>query len=57
MAAFAHHRATGQAITAEALASHLNIPPTLAGTLLHHIGGTPPPVTAINGIPMDGSRP
>jgi hypothetical protein len=57
MAAFAHHQATGQAITPEALASHLNIPPTLAGTLLHHLGGTPPPVTAINGAPLDGSRP
>jgi hypothetical protein len=57
MAAFAHHQATGQTITPEALASHLNIPPTLAGTLLHHIGGTPPPVTAINGTPLAGSRP
>ena len=57
MAAFAHHRATGQAITPEALASHLNIPHTLAGTLLHHIGGTPPPVTAINGTPLPGDRP
>jgi hypothetical protein len=57
MAAFAHHQATGQAITPEALASHLNIPDTLAGTLLHHLGGTPPPVTAINGTPLDGNRP
>jgi hypothetical protein len=57
MTAFAHHQATGQAITPEALASHLNIPHTLAGTLLHHIGGTPPPVTAINGTPLPGDRP
>jgi hypothetical protein len=57
MAAFAHHQATGQTITPDALASHLNIPATLAGTLLHHIGGTPPPVTAINGTPLPGSRP
>jgi hypothetical protein len=56
MAAFAHHRTTGQAITPEALASHLNIPHTLAGTLLHHLGGTPP-VTAINGTPLPGDRP
>ena len=57
MAAFAHHQATGQTITPEALAAHLNIPATLAGTLLHHIGGTPPPVTAINGTPLAGGRP
>jgi hypothetical protein len=57
MAAFAHRQATGQAITSEALASHLNIPPALAGTLLHHLDGTPPPVTAINGTPLAGSRP
>ena len=57
MTAFAHHQATGQAITPEALASHLNIPHTLAGTLLHRLGGTPPPVTAINGTPLAGSRP
>jgi hypothetical protein len=57
MTAFAHHQATGQAITPEALASHLNIPHTLAGTLLHHIGGTPPPVTAINGTPLPRDRP
>jgi hypothetical protein len=57
MAAFAHHQATGQAITPEALAAHLNIPPTLAGTLLHHLDGTPPPVTALNGTPLDGNRP
>jgi hypothetical protein len=57
MTAFAHHQATGQAITPEALASHLNIPHTLAGTLLHHIDGTPPPVTAINGTPLPGDRP
>ncbi len=57
MAAFAHHQATGQTITSEALASHLNIPPALAGTLLHDIGGTQPPVTAINGTPLTGNRP
>jgi hypothetical protein len=57
MTAFAHHQATGQTITPDALASHLNIPHTLAGTLLHHLDGTPPPVTAINGAPLAGSRP
>ena len=57
MAAFAHHQATGQAITPEALAAHLTIPPALAGTLIDHLGGTPPPVTAINGTPLPGSRP
>jgi hypothetical protein len=57
MAAFAHHRATGQPITPDGLATHLNIPPTLATTLLHHIGGTPPPVTAINGTASARSRP
>jgi hypothetical protein len=58
MAAFAHHQATGQIITPEDLASHLNIPAALAGTLLHHIDGTPPSVTAINGTPPEpGGRP
>ena len=57
MAAFAHQQATGQPITSEALAAHLNIPPALAGTLLHDIGGTSPPVTAINGTPLAGGRP
>jgi len=57
MTAFAHHQATGQAITPEALASHLNIPHTLARALLHQIGGAPPPVTAINGTPFPGDRP
>jgi hypothetical protein len=57
MAAFAHHQATGQTITADGLADHLAIPPTLAGSLLHHLDGTtPPPVTAINGTPITGSR-
>ena len=62
MAAFAHHQATGQPITADGLATHLGIPPTLAGTLLHHLDGTgtpgiTPSVTAVNGTPMAGSRP
>ena len=63
MAAFAHHQATGQPITTDGLAAHLDIPPTLAGTLLHHLdstgipGITPSPVTAINGTPIAGSRP
>jgi len=58
MAAFAYHQATGQPITADGLADHLAIPPTLAGTLLHHLDGTTtPPVTAANGTPYPGSRP
>jgi len=58
MAAFTHQQATGQPITPDGLASHLNIPPALAGTLLHHIGGTPPQdVTAINGTAPGGNRP
>jgi len=62
MAAFAHHQATGQPITADGLAAHLNLPPTLAGTLLHHLDGTgtpgtTPSVTAVNGTPIAGSRP
>jgi hypothetical protein len=57
MAAFAHQQATGQPITPAGLASHLNIPDTLAGTLLDHLGGAPPPVTAVNGTALPGSRP
>jgi hypothetical protein len=63
MAAFAHRQATGQPITADGLAAHLNISPTVAGILLHHLDGTgitgtaSSPVTAVNGTPLDGSRP
>jgi hypothetical protein len=62
MAAFAHHQATGQPITTDGLAAHLDIPPTLAGSLLHAldgtgIPGTSPSVTAVNGTPIAGSRP
>jgi hypothetical protein len=64
MAAFTHRQATGQPITAEALAAHLVIPPDLAGTLLHALDGTgttpdipPPPLTYVNGTGPAGSRP
>lgn len=63
MAAFAHHQSTGQPISTEGLAAHLDIPPALAGTLLHYLDGTgipgtsPSPVTAANGTPVAGSRP
>jgi hypothetical protein len=57
MAAFSHQRTTGQPITAAGLASHLNIPPTLAGTLLDYLDGPPLPVTAINGIAPGAGRP
>jgi len=54
MAVYAHQQATGQPITTESLASHLAIPPALAGQLLHVLddtaaSGTPSPVTAVNG--------
>jgi hypothetical protein len=56
MAAFAHQQATGQPITADGLADHFAISPALAGTLLHHLDGTPSPsVTAANGTPVTGS--
>jgi len=63
MAAFTHQQATGQPITTDILATHLAIPPDLAGQLLHALGdtgtaGTPSPVTAINGTGLSsGSRP
>jgi hypothetical protein len=62
MAAFAHHQATGQPITTSELATHLDIPPALAGTLMHALDGTgtpgtPSTVTAVNGTPTAGSRP
>jgi Protein of unknown function (DUF2637) len=57
MAAFAHHQATGQPITPADLASHLNIPPALARTLLDHLDGASPPVTAVNGTAPGGGRP
>jgi hypothetical protein len=57
MAAFAHRQATGQPITPQGLASHLNIPPGLAGTLLEHPDGAPSPVTAVNGTAPGGGRP
>jgi hypothetical protein len=57
MAAFAHQQATGQPITPADLASRLNIPDTLAGTLLEHLDGAPPPVTALNGTAPGAGRP
>jgi hypothetical protein len=57
MTAFAHRQATGQPITAAELASRLSVPLALAESLLDHIDGTPPPVTAVNGTVMNGSRP
>jgi hypothetical protein len=52
MTAFNHQQATGQPITAGELADRLAVPPALAGALLDHLGGTPPPVTAVNGTPV-----
>ncbi|MGI8451652.1 MAG: hypothetical protein ACR2MP_31600 [Streptosporangiaceae bacterium] len=40
MAAFTHRQATGHDITADTLASHLAIPPALAGRVLHALDGT-----------------
>jgi len=64
MAAFTHRQATGQPITTDTLASHLAIPRTLAGQLLHALddtatGDTPPStVTHVNGTSYPaGSRP
>lgn len=63
MAAFAHHQSTGQPITTSALAAHLEVPATLAGTLLHALDGTgipatpPSIVTTADGTPAAGSRP
>jgi hypothetical protein len=60
MAAFTHRQATGQPITAPALADHLGIPPELAGTLIHALGETgdpaeaPSPITRVNGTPVEG---
>jgi hypothetical protein len=65
MAAYTHRQATGQPITTDTLATHLAIPPTLAGQLLHALDDTtassgPPssPVTHVNGTSYpDGSHP
>jgi hypothetical protein len=60
MAAFTHRQATGNDITADTLASHLAIPPAIAGRLIHALDGTttPPEVTDINGTDLSiGSRP
>ena len=60
MATFAHRQATGQTITAPALADHLGITPTLATNLLHALGetgepaDTPAPITHVNGTPVEG---
>jgi hypothetical protein len=35
----------------------MSIPPALAESLLDHLDGPPPPVTAVNGTVMNGSRP
>jgi hypothetical protein len=52
MTAFNHQQATGQPITPGQLAERLTIPQVLAESLLDHLGGTPPPVTAVNGTPI-----
>jgi hypothetical protein len=52
MTAFNHQQATGQPITPGQLADRLAIPPALAESLLDQLGGTPPPVTAVNGTPV-----
>jgi hypothetical protein len=58
MAAFACQQETGQPITPGELADRLKIPPALAESILDHLnGGTPPPVTAVNGTVINGSRP
>jgi hypothetical protein len=58
MTAFAHRQATGDPITASELAARMNVPPALADSLLDHLGGgSTPPVTAVNGTVMNGSRP
>jgi hypothetical protein len=43
MAAFTHHRATGEPITVDALADHLGITRPLAAAALHHLNGTAVP--------------
>jgi hypothetical protein len=64
MAAFTHRQATGNDITTDTLASHLAIPPALAGQLLHALDDTGPtaatssPVIGhVNGTGHAGSRP
>jgi hypothetical protein len=59
MAAFSHHQQTGTPITSGELATRMNLPSALAESLLDHLndGDTPPSVTAVNGIVMNGSRP
>jgi hypothetical protein len=58
MAAFSHRQQTGTPITPGELAPRMSIPPAMAESLLSHLdGGTPPPITAVNGTAMNGSRP
>lgn len=52
MTAFAHQQATGLPITPCQLAERLAIPPALAESLLDHLGVAPPPVTTVNGTPV-----
>jgi hypothetical protein len=54
MAAFTYRQTTGQDISADALATHLAIPPDLAGQLLYALDGTgtftpPSVITTTNG--------
>jgi hypothetical protein len=57
MTAFAYRQETGDPITAEQLSARLGVPSVLAESLLDRIGGTPPPVTTVNGTVVNGSRP
>jgi hypothetical protein len=55
MTAFAHQQETGHPFTPGQLADRLTVPLALAESLLDHLdGGTPPPVTAINGTTVTG---
>jgi hypothetical protein len=64
MAAFTHRQATGNDITVDTLASHLAVPPALAGRLLHALDDTGPSAAIpsslighVNGTGHAGSRP
>jgi len=52
MTAFSHQQETGQPITPAQLAERLTIPLPLAESLIDHLGGSAPSVTAVNGTPV-----
>lgn len=57
MMASRYQQETGRPVTPGELAARMKIPPALAESILDHLNGVTPPVAAVNGTVINGSRP